>query len=1231
MIVKPSSISAPTRKDKLVVRLMILIGLFAVAFFMYTLLQDETVGYRPLYILLMITLFYYCLKYLHEWYHYYALSVPKKPERKKIYTVDILTTYCAGEPFDMLEQTLTAIQQVTYPHTTWCCDEADDPAVKALCNQLGVRHVTRTIKKNAKAGNINNALQFATGELCVVMDPDHIPCPEFLDYVVDYFNDPAIGFVQVVQAYYNQHESLVAKGAAQQTYQFYGPMMMCMNTYGTVQAIGANCTFRRAALDDIGGHAAGLSEDMHTAMQIHAKGWKSMYVPAILTRGLVPATLSSYYKQQLKWSRGTWELLVATYPKLFTRFNWRQKLHYFTLPFHYLSGIIFFINFLIPVVSLFTGYIPLKMDVLAFSLAALPLFAMTIIIRHYVQKWVAEENERGFHIVGGILQIGAWWVHSVGFIYTLLRKKVPYIPTPKNDNDALPLVLNIPNIIIAAISLIAIFYGFNYNYNPYTLFMAILASMQVFFMVFIFSVSGYTSNDGKVETIAKKLRQNTWLIVKAHGVLRKYSVILAVLVLTLFIIGYRQTKQLPDFLPKPIPGLQVFYNGLYNPTNTSGFSNTTTAFKNTGNQPAIVSFYVATDQQGYTFLPTDSLPAVYNHQAIPLINWQVTGAFAIDSTGPAEGLLLAINSGNMDAAISQVANQLASLNKPVFLRPSFTGFNIQQQAYLYSNTNPLQYIAAWKHLHQLFEDAGAHKVIWIWNPVNPAMVEDFFPGSAYADWLGVSIVDNTNNSSYRGETEATGSFYMRYNPYHQTKIFQAGLPVMITEAGSLSADKANWWKRIPANIDTSFNEIKSLVISNTAYNNNQGYSINSSLVLQSLPSNSLVNELSGSSVSKPKDVTSSRYYWPDSIKAMVYDKGYYWFRNRHTMTQKTLEADIVAIKKIGVNTIERTMPGFYDDVLGTILKKNSIRLIARLAVQLSPAVVDDPLQSNAEKLRILHIIRKNNHRKNIIAWNIGDDQLFNLENETYKPGLFVYQNKYLVWLQDLCNQIRALDTTRPIVTDLNWDSKGEKRFNLYRTYVPQINTCLLTATTKYIEGLKKPLQAGMAWGKVPPELWKHLPAIKKAGTVPAWQDIENTDYITLNGLLDLDGRRKDFYRIVNNTWTANYMGSSPIPEIKILKPLKLTKVNEQLTYHIMLRKDSTQWSLYNDAFRNYKFEWYMVRVDRYGITMFIKKIGEGTSISLPIPKEPQYYELYVEAVYDRDVRMARSTLNTPLN
>ncbi|WP_208809232.1 glycosyltransferase family 2 protein [Mucilaginibacter metallidurans] len=296
----------------------------------------------------------------------------------------------------MIVETLTAIQAIHYPHETFLCDEADDPYLKSVCKELGVHHITRTKKINAKAGNINNALAQSSGELCVILDPDHIPVPEFLDPIIAHFDNPEIGYVQIVQAYYNHDIGWIAKGAAQQTYQFYGPMMMCMNSYGTVQAIGANCTFRRTALESIGGHAAGLAEDMHTAMQLHARNWKSVYVPAVLTRGLVPATLSAYYKQQLKWSRGVFELLVTSYVKLFRKFNWRQKLHYGLLPLFYLSGFVFLINFSIPVISLFTDAFPLRMDFSEFLVISVPFITSVVLIRHFVQQWVMEDNERGF-------------------------------------------------------------------------------------------------------------------------------------------------------------------------------------------------------------------------------------------------------------------------------------------------------------------------------------------------------------------------------------------------------------------------------------------------------------------------------------------------------------------------------------------------------------------------------------------------------------------------------------------------------------------------------------------------------------------------------------------------------------------------------------------------------------------------------------------------------------------
>lgn len=482
-------VTPPTRRQLLTLRLMILLGLSSMGFFLGSIFSASVRGYAPLYWMLMAAFVFSCLKVVHEWCHYLFITVPVTPPMTRRYTVDIFTTFCAGEPYEMIVETLTAVQAITYPHETYLCDEADDPYLRQVCSQLGVHHVTRAEKINAKAGNINNALSISKGELCVVLDPDHVPFPDFLDPIISHFDNPEIGYVQIVQAYKNNDEGLIAKGAAQQTYQFYGPMMMTMNKYGTVLAIGANCTFRRTALDSIGGHAAGLAEDMHTSMQLHAKGWKSVYVPAVLARGLVPSTLSAYYKQQLKWSRGVFDLFVHVYPKLFGRFTWQQKLHYGVIPLHYMSGFIFLINFLIPIISLVLGVSPMHIDLTDFGLIVLPMAACIILIRHFVQWWVMEDEERGFHVVGGLLLIGTWWIFILGFVYTLAGKKIPYVPTPKDGNEANNWPLNIPNMVVLGASLAAIVYGLYQDLNPYNIIMAGFAGINCFFMCFNIAAS----------------------------------------------------------------------------------------------------------------------------------------------------------------------------------------------------------------------------------------------------------------------------------------------------------------------------------------------------------------------------------------------------------------------------------------------------------------------------------------------------------------------------------------------------------------------------------------------------------------------------------------------------------------------------------------------------------------------------------------------------------------------
>lgn len=472
--------NAPTTFERYWGKILIIAGLLSSLYFWSWLLQPQFAGYMPLYIVVIAAFMYKIFIRYIEWFFCFDLEITPKPEQKKIWTADVLTTYCAGEPKQMLYDTLEAVLNITYPHKTYLCDEANDPELKQYCLQRGIIHVTREKKVNAKAGNINNALySVADGEICVILDPDHVPYPNFLDETLPYFEDPEVGYVQVVQAYYNQHSTIIAKAAAQQTYQYYGPFMMGLNSYGAVPAIGANCTFRRAALDSIGGHAAGLCEDMHTAMQLHAKGWKSIYNPVIVAKGLVPWNYSGYCLQQLKWSRGSFDLLFNELPQICRKLTWKQLSYYLSAPFFYLSGLISIFDFILPIIVLFTGIVPIKISVFDFLRHFFPLFIATFAIRQFNQRWLLERHERGAFIFGGTLMKASWWATFLGFFYSLIKKKVPYIPTPKDSRYETPIRLLIPNFVVIALSIAAIIYGLMHDFNPFMMFMAALAATNI--------------------------------------------------------------------------------------------------------------------------------------------------------------------------------------------------------------------------------------------------------------------------------------------------------------------------------------------------------------------------------------------------------------------------------------------------------------------------------------------------------------------------------------------------------------------------------------------------------------------------------------------------------------------------------------------------------------------------------------------------------------------------------
>lgn len=489
-----------TIKDRIMLWILIFCGIVSVLWFADFWFLSETKRHPIWFPLLSLALFWGVYRSIANWMLYYFIS-PEPTDSPEILsaerpthapTVDVFTTAMPGEPFEMFAETLRAIQNIQTPHQTFLLDGGNDEALIKLCQELHVTHVNCQEVQGAKAGKINYCLKhYSTSEIVFIIDPDHRPKPDLLHRVLPFFRDPHIGFVQVVQAYYNGSQSFVAEAADEQTFGFYGPTLMALNGLEIPTAIGANCIFRRKALDSIQGHAEHLAEDALTSMRIHAKGWKSVYYPYRGTEGLVPEDLGTFFKQQYKWTTGMFYLLFHEYFRLFKSFNWKAKIHYFNAGTFYFGGVASFLTLFFPIFLLLSRQYAVEFDLIEFFIHLFPYSITTFFTYIYLQRYYTHEREKRLPWRSMVLEKSTWHIYVMGFLSALLQKKVQYFPTPKNsDRSPMPLLV-LPNLLIIALSIWAVIFGFvGYpNLEGGTALMIIFALLNILLLIPITAIA----------------------------------------------------------------------------------------------------------------------------------------------------------------------------------------------------------------------------------------------------------------------------------------------------------------------------------------------------------------------------------------------------------------------------------------------------------------------------------------------------------------------------------------------------------------------------------------------------------------------------------------------------------------------------------------------------------------------------------------------------------------------
>ena len=352
-------------------------------------------------------------------------------------TVDIMVTV-VDEPLSILRQTLISCLAQEYPRdrfTVYVLDDGHRVEAQQLAASLGCEYIRRPDRpRHAKAGNLNHALHLSHGELVAIFDVDHIPARTFLKDTVGFFDDPKVAIVQTPHHFYNpdifQRNLRVGEEVKNEQALFFRALQAGRDAHNSAFFAGSGGLLRRQPLMEIGGfQTQTITEDIHTSMNLHAKGYRSCYLNKVLSAGLMPETFDGYLKQRKRWAMGCIQVLLRDNPLTKRGLTLAQRIDYFGSIFYFFFGLPRLICLVAPLASLLFSTPPLKADMLALTNYFFSFFLASAL----VMRPVSRGSRNPFW--SDVYEIAMCFALSVVALKALAapRKERPFEVTPKGQ------------------------------------------------------------------------------------------------------------------------------------------------------------------------------------------------------------------------------------------------------------------------------------------------------------------------------------------------------------------------------------------------------------------------------------------------------------------------------------------------------------------------------------------------------------------------------------------------------------------------------------------------------------------------------------------------------------------------------------------------------------------------------------------------------------------------------
>ncbi len=216
--------------------------------------------------------------------------------------------------------------------------------------------------------------------------------------------------------------------------------------------------------------------------------------------------------------------------------------------------------------------------------------------------------------------------------------------------------------------------------------------------------------------------------------------------------------------------------------------------------------------------PNEAMDSIRGHGSIPVYSW---GSESSAGGGPDQPdfRLADIAAGRYDADIAEFATEVRDWGHPFFLRFDWEmNGNWFPWSEIANGNGPGQYVAAWRHVHDIFTTVGATNATWVWCPyadtakrLKKTPLKPLYPGNSYVDW---TCLDAYNWGRNPVNPRPWRSFSELIDPaYREVVKVAPKKPMMLGEFASSSygGHKGAWVRDLFEQLPRRYRRVRALV------------------------------------------------------------------------------------------------------------------------------------------------------------------------------------------------------------------------------------------------------------------------------------------------------------------------------------------------------------------------------------------------------------------------------------